>query len=135
MRVLLWIVQGVLALVFLVAGGCKLALPVDVLQEQLGLALPGLFLRFIGTLEVLGALGLILPGLCRVRPELTPHAAGGLVVLMVGAAMFTPPAAPLLALLPLGLAMLAALVVVGRWPQHARTQERAWRSTPSTPIS
>ena len=135
MRVLLWVVQGVLALAFLVAGGCKLVLPLDVLQAQMGLALPGVFLRFIGTVEVLGALGLILPGLCRVRTALTPLAAGGLVVLMCGAAMFTPPAEPLLALLPLGLGALAAVVVYGRWPHHDRTTERAWRPTPNTPIS
>ena len=135
MRVLLWVVQGLLALTFLVAGGCKLVLPVDVLQEQMGLVLPGVFLRFIGTVEVLGALGLVLPGLFGVRTALTPLAAGGLVVLMVGATMFTPPSAPLLALLPLGLGALATLVVFGRWPYHDRTKERAWRLTPSTRIS
>ncbi len=67
----LWIVQGLLALLFLWAGGMKLILPVEAMTEQM--PLPGLFLRFIGVAEVLGALGLVLPGLLRLRPVLTPH--------------------------------------------------------------
>src|SRR5437899_1748018 len=67
---LLWIVQGLLALVFLFAGGMKLVLPIEELTAQL--PLPGLFVRFIGLAETLGALGLILPGLLRIRPSLTP---------------------------------------------------------------
>ena len=62
----LWIVQGLLALIFLFAGGMKLVQPLEVLTEQT--PLPGLFVRFIGVAEVLGALGVILPGLLRIRP-------------------------------------------------------------------
>ena len=57
----LWIVQGLLALLFLFAGGMKLVLPIEALTEQM--PLPGLFVRFIGVAEVLGAIGLIVPGL------------------------------------------------------------------------
>src|SRR2546425_12913373 len=79
----IWIVQGLLAAIFLFAGGAKLVLPLDQLTGPV--ALPGLLLRFIGVCEVLGALGLILPGLLRIRPGLTPLAATGLVIIMIGA--------------------------------------------------
>jgi hypothetical protein len=74
----LWIVQGLLALLFLFTGGMKLVLPVEVLTEQS--PLPGWFVRFIGVAEVLGAIGLILPGLLGIRPGLTPLAAGSAVM-------------------------------------------------------
>jgi hypothetical protein len=53
------------------------------------MALPGLFVRFIGVAEVLGAIGLILPGLLRNRPGLTPLTGAGLVIIMIGAMVFT----------------------------------------------
>src|SRR5690348_3061127 len=61
--------------------------------EALGMPfeLPAVFVRFIGACEVLGALGLILPGVLRIRTHLTPLAALVLTTIMVGAAMFTPP--------------------------------------------
>src|SRR2546429_7669316 len=82
-NVALWIVQGLLATLFLFAGGAKLVLPLD--QMAGPVALPGWFLRFIGVAEGLGALGLVLPGLLRIRPGLTPPAATGLVIIMIGA--------------------------------------------------
>src|SRR3989441_10849814 len=85
MNVALWIVQGLLAALFLFAGGAKLVLPLD--QMAGPVALPGWFLRFIGVAEVLGALGLVLPGLLRIRPGLIPLAAAGVGVLMIGAAI------------------------------------------------
>lgn len=81
--VTLWIIQGLLAILFLVAGGAKLVMPIEEMTK--GTSLPGLFLRFIGVAEVLGAIGLILPGLLRIRRDLTPLAAAGLVIIMVGA--------------------------------------------------
>jgi hypothetical protein len=110
----LWIVQVLLALVFGFGGCIKLVVPIDVLQEQMQLPLPGVFLRFIGLAEVLGALGLILPGLLHIRTDLTPLAATGLVALMLGAAMFTPPGALALATLPVLLGLLAGFVAYGR---------------------
>ena len=80
----LWVVQGLLAALFLFAGGFKLATPVSELS-RVAAPLSGSFLKFIGVCEVLGALGLVLPGLFRIRPSLTPLAAAGLVVIMVGA--------------------------------------------------
>jgi len=83
----LWTVQWLLALLFLWAGGVKLVLPLEMLKGPV--ALPGLFVRFIGVAETLGAIGLILPWLLRIRPVLTPIAAGGLVIIMIGATVIT----------------------------------------------
>ncbi len=110
----LWIVQGLLALIFLFAGGMKLVMPIEALTEQL--PLPGLFVRFIGVCEVLGAIGLILPGLLRLRPGLTPLAAAGLVIIMIGATVVTLATMDAaLALIPLVVGLLAAFVAYGRW--------------------
>ncbi len=110
----LWIVQGLLALIFLFAGGMKLVLPLKTLTEQM--PLPGLFVRLIGVAEVLGALGLILPGLLRIRPGLTPLAAAGLVIIMIGATTLTLAWAGLApALIPMVVGLLAAFVAYGRW--------------------
>src|SRR2546426_5249586 len=87
MNVALWIVQGLLAALFLFAGGAKLVLPLD--QMTGPVALPGWFLRFLGVAEVLGALGLILPGLLRIRPGLTPLAAAGLGIIIIRATGIT----------------------------------------------
>jgi DoxX-like family len=110
----LWIVQGLLALLFLFAGGMKLVLPLEVLTEQM--PLPGLFVRFIGVAEVLGAIGLILPGLLRIRPGLTPLAAAGLVIIMIGATGLGLSVGDVaMTLIPLVVALLAAFVAYGRW--------------------
>jgi hypothetical protein len=118
--VALWIVQGLLAALFLFAGGFKLATPMADLARVS--PLPAGFLKFIGVCEVLGALGLVLPGLFRVRRGLTPLAAAGLVVIMLGAVVVTvitqnvPSAA-----VPLIVGALATLVAVSRRPLPART--------------
>jgi len=87
MTILLWVIQILLAGLFLFAGGVKLVLPLD--QMQGPISLPGWFLRFLGVAEVLGALGLILPGLLRIKRGLTPLAAWGLVIIMIGAVSVT----------------------------------------------
>ena len=74
-NVLLWAIQGLLALLFLFAGGMKLMLPLEALKGPV--ALPGLFLRFLGVVEVLGAAGLILPGIVRIRQGLDAACGGG----------------------------------------------------------
>ena len=114
MNVALWIVQGLLAALFLFAGGMKLVMPIEEMTKQV--PMPGLFLRFIALCEVLGALGLILPGLTRIRPGLTPLAAAGLVIIMIGATVVTLVTigfAPALFTLTVG--VLAASVAYGRW--------------------
>jgi uncharacterized membrane protein YphA (DoxX/SURF4 family) len=123
----LWIVQVLLAALFIFAGVMKFVMPVEQMQDPV--ALPGWFLRFIGVVELLGGLGLLLPGLLGIRPGLTPLAAAGLVVIMIGATvigfMFGP--APM-ALIPLVVGLLAAFVAYGRWrilPHRSRASVRA----------
>lgn len=111
---LLWVVQVLLAALFLFAGGFKLVAPIAEMTRQL--PMPGPFLRFIGLAEVTGALGLILPGLLRIRPILTAFAAAGLVIIMsgaVGVTMATLGAGQ--AVMPGVVGILAAGVAVGRW--------------------
>jgi len=110
----LWIVQGLLAALFLFAGGMKLVLPLDKMTGP-G-PLPGTFLRFISVAEVLGAVGLILPAWLRIRPGLTPLAAAGLVIIMIGATTITLAGGQVLgAMLPLVVGLFAAFVAYGRW--------------------
>jgi uncharacterized membrane protein YphA (DoxX/SURF4 family) len=86
-NILLWTVQILLAALFLFAGVMKLVLPVEAMAGPV--SLPGPFLRFIGTVEVLGALGLVLPGVFRIQTGLTPLAAACLVIIMIGATVIT----------------------------------------------
>ena len=110
----LWIVQGVLAALFLFAGGMKLVMPIEAMKGPVDF--PGWFLRFIGVVEILGALGLILPGLLRIKPGLTPLAAAGLLIIMIGATVIGFMIGPASgALLPLIVAVLAAFIAYGRW--------------------
>jgi len=110
----LWIVQGLLALLFLFAGGMKRVLPLEELTGPI--PLPGLFMQFIGVAEVLGAIGLILPGLLRMRPGLTPLAAAGLVIIMIGATGLTLAGGEVaLALIPLVVGLLLVFVAYARW--------------------
>jgi hypothetical protein len=110
----LWTVQVLLALLFLFAGGVKLILPPEALAGPVHL--PVLFLRFIGLCEVSGGFGLILPGLLRIKPGLTPLAAVGLVIIMIGATVITVIGGDVAtALIPLTVGLLAAFVAYGRW--------------------
>jgi uncharacterized membrane protein YphA (DoxX/SURF4 family) len=116
MNIALWIIQAVLALLFLFAGGMKLVLPVEEMMKQMPLPLPGLFLRFTGVVEVLGAVGLILPWLLGIRPGLTPLAAVGLVIVMIGATVYTLASGDIaIALVPLAVGLLSAFVAYARW--------------------
>ena len=127
--VALWIAQGLLAPLFLFAGGMKLVMPIAALTAQA--PLPGLFIRFIGVLEVVGALGLVLPALLRLRSSLTPLAAAGLVIVMAGAVgvtLTTGPAAP--ALVPVVVGVFLVFVAYGRWwlaSQHASVRPTVLR--------
>src|SRR6266566_696202 len=114
MNYTLWIVQWLLALLFLFTGGMKLKLPISEMTK--GMPMPGWFLRFLGVAEILGAFGLILPGLLRIRPGLTPLAAAGLVIIMIGAVVVTLVGGMLaVALMNVIVALLAAFVAYGRW--------------------
>ena len=89
MNIVLWILQVLLALAFLMAGGMKLVQPIDQLGQMMAWVndSPAMLVRFIGLAEVLGALGLILPAATRIKPILTPIAAAALALVMVLAAI------------------------------------------------
>ena len=88
MTIALWIVQILLALAFLLAGFMKVSQPIDNLKKNMGWVAHTTppIVRLIGTLEILGGLGLILPAVTGILPWLTPVAAVGLVLTMIGAA-------------------------------------------------
>lgn len=114
MNVLLWILQVLLAALFLFAGGVKLVLPADQLAGPV--SMPIWFVRFIGVVEVLGAFGLLLPGIFGIRRQLTPLAACGLVILMIGAVPIgVMSGGAITAVIPAVVGILAALIAYGRW--------------------
>jgi uncharacterized membrane protein YphA (DoxX/SURF4 family) len=116
MNITLWIIQVLLALTFIFTGGIKLVMPMEEMLKQMPIALPPAFLIFTGIVEVLGGLGVILPWLLNVRPRLTPLAAAGLVIVMIGAVVYTFAAGDQVsALLPALVGLLAAFVAWGRW--------------------
>jgi hypothetical protein len=116
MNYALWIIQGLMALLFLFAGGMKLVLPIAEMTKDM--ALPGAFLRFIGVAEVLGGLGLILPGLTGIQPALTPLAAAGLVIIMIGATVISFVTGGFAAaLIPLVVGFLLGFIAYGRRQQ------------------
>lgn len=108
----LWTVQALLAALFLFGGGMKLVVPIAALEAQSGMS--GEFLRFIGLAEFLGAIGLILPGLSRIQTRLTPLAAAGLVIIMIGATALTASGGIAPAIMPLVTGLLALFVAWGR---------------------
>jgi len=119
----LWVVQALLAVVFLVVGASKLVMPAEVLTAQF--PFPAEFIRFIGVCEVLGAFGLVLPGLFRIRTYLTPLAAAGLVVIMAGATTTTLAiGGGAAASGPLVLGLLAAFVAYGRTQRAPLSESR-----------
>ena len=131
----LWIVQGLLAVMFLFAGGSKLMMSAAQMAEQAktvgGWQAPIAFVRFIGTCEVLGAIGVVVPWLTGIRPGLTPLAAGGLVVIMIGATVVNlTTTVPALAILTVILGLLAAFVAYGRGQDQRRptTSNRVQRT-------
>ena len=117
-NVTLWVIQGLLAALFLFAGVMKLVMPIDAMAGPVNL--PGLLLRFVGVAETCGAIGLILPGLLRIHQELTPLAAVGLLIIMVGATVITAMGGALApAVVPFVVGVLAASVAYGR-TRHAQ---------------
>ena len=129
---LLWVAQMLLAGLFLLAGFLKLRMGAAVLARFTGL--PGGFMIFIAIAEVAGALGLVLPGLFRVRRSLTPVAAVGLVTIMAGATTFMASAGQVGAVVPCTVGVVAALIAHGRrgWLTRPATDPRAkaWVAAP-----
>ena len=120
MNIALWVIQVVLALVYLFAGGSKWAMSGADMQAQMEatthIVLPIWFIRFIGTCEILGAFGMILPGAFRIKTFLTPLAAAGFVIIMIGAVTIgVIGGVGLPNLFPGTVGVLAAIVAYGRW--------------------
>jgi hypothetical protein len=91
MNIALWIIAGLLATVFLLAGANKLFIPREKLAKAPGggwvLDFSAGFVKALGAVEILGAVGLILPAVLDIAPVLVPLAATGLATIMVGAAI------------------------------------------------
>jgi len=109
----LWVIQALLAALFLYAGGIKFYLPIEEMAKQVQLS--GTFLRFIGVCEVLGGVGLVVPWWTGKHRWLTPLAAAGLIVIMIGAVTVTAVyIGPKDAIFPAVAGVLLAFVVYGR---------------------
>ena len=117
MNILLWIIQILLALLFLFAGVTKFIFTEEQMRQAAPDAIhpPMMFLYFIGVCEILGGLGLVLPGLTKIRRGLTPLAAAGLTIIMIGAvALGVAGQGVIAAILPFIITALCALVAYGR---------------------
>ena len=113
MNRVLWVVQILLALLFLFAGSMKFIMPIEEMTKQM--PLPAWFLYFIGAAEILGAVGLILPWKLGIKPWLTPLAAALLVIIMIGATVVSLQSGPVaMAALPFVTGLLCAFVAYGR---------------------
>ncbi|MFC4455172.1 DoxX family protein [Deinococcus sonorensis] len=121
----LWILQALLAAAFLMTGLMKLAMPLTQVAQSLPWVndVPAALVRFIGLAEFAGALGLILPSAFRIRPNLTPLAALGLVAVLVLAAVFHISRGEAM-MVPVNL-LLAALAGVVAWGRTSKAPIQA----------
>lgn len=117
MNVVLWVIQSLLTLSFLASGLAKLSLPINRLRDMYGWMkqVSPRNIRLIGSLEIAGATGLLLPAALHILPWLTVAAAIGVVLLMFSAAVLhirlneSPKSIPSFVFL-----LLAAVIVIGR---------------------
>ena len=116
MNIVLWIIQILLALLFLFSGVTKLLPIIEMPPPPPGAWMPPMwFLKFIGVCEFLGALGLVLPGLFNRQKYLTVWAAIGLTIIMLGAVVITVMTLGVgAAVIPLVTLLLCLVVVYGR---------------------
>jgi uncharacterized membrane protein YphA (DoxX/SURF4 family) len=119
-NIALWVVQVLLAVLYLMAGFMKLVQPIDALVGMgmaYAAALPEAFIRFVAFMEILGAIGLLLPAATRILPWLTPLAAAGLSFVQLSAIVLHAMRGETAMTLPVNLVLLALAVFVawGRW--------------------
>lgn len=112
-HIVAWVLQGLLGLQFLFAGAMKFVTPIEEMTKQM--PLPAAFLYFIGACELLGGLGLILPGALKIRRGLTPLAAIGLSIIMAGAVVICARLDVMMAFVPLIVGLFCGFVVWRRW--------------------
>ena len=117
MHIVLWILQIVLGLYFLATGVAHFALPPNLPAPMSWMYdLPPALHYFSGTAEILGGLGLILPGITRLPVRLTPLAGLGLVLVMVGAAVWHAQRGEAANIVQNAvIAVVVGLVAFGRW--------------------
>lgn len=114
MNIALWIVQILLALLFIFSGVSKFLMPADEMAKNMPPFLSLGFIYFIGVCEFLGGIGLVIPWLTKIRPGLTPLAAALLFIIMIGATVITAMGQAALALVPAIVGLLCAFVAWGR---------------------
>ncbi|HUE90216.1 MAG TPA: DoxX family protein [Vicinamibacterales bacterium] len=125
MNLTLWVLQVVLALVFLAHGLMFLAPPPEI-AVQMDAMLPRWFQLFLGVAEVLAAVGLTLPGLTRIMPALVPAAAAGVIIVMVAATLLHLWRAEFSsAAITFVLLLIATFVGYGRWRRSPIAPRRA----------
>jgi uncharacterized membrane protein YphA (DoxX/SURF4 family) len=113
MNIVLWIIQVLLGLLFLFAGASKFFMSADDLAQNMPSMSMG-FLHFIGVCEALGGIGLIIPWVTKIKPILSPVAAVGLLIIMIGAVVVTAPMGIKNAVFPAIIGLLLAFVAWGR---------------------
>jgi len=120
MNIVLWIIQILVAAAFGLFGFMKVSQPVDALAAMMPwvTAVPALLVPLIGVAELAGALGMILPRLTKIQPNLTAYAGVGLALVMVLASAFHITRGEF-GNLPINLVLLvlSAVVAYGRWPR------------------
>ena len=135
MRIVLWVLQVLLAVAFL-AHGLLLLSPPAAIADQLNASLPRWFQLFLGVAEMLAGIGLTLPAVTRIQPWLVPWAAVGIMVVMVSATIFHVMRGEISsALATLVLLAIATFVAYMRWrvlPITPRTGAGKSSSTPAT---
>ncbi len=114
MNILLWILQTLLGLLFIFSGVMKFIMSYADMIKDSPVAFPHWFYLFIGVCEILGGLGLILPWALKIKPGLTPLAAGLLIIIMVGAVVTGAMMGISMAILPFVVGLLLAFIVYGR---------------------
>lgn len=87
MKILIWVLQVLLALAFL-AHGCLFLFPPASIVEQMNASLPRWFQLFLGVAEVAAAVGLTVPGLTRIQPRFVPLAGAGIMIVTISATVF-----------------------------------------------
>jgi len=122
MKYALWTLQALLAALFLFGGVVKLTMPIEELTAAM--PFPALFIQFISVCEILGAIGLVLPGLLRIQPVLTPIAAAGLTIIMIGATLLTVTMMDVpSAITPFVVGLVAAFIAYGRFSLAPQSNE------------
>src|SRR5262249_44777232 len=115
-NIALWIVQGLMAALFLFGASFRFTIAPAELEALSGM--PYAFIAFISVCEILGAIGLIVPALTPIKTGLVALAAAGLTIIMIGAVVLTlmgvGGADPVLALFPLVVGLMTAFVAYGR---------------------